>query len=151
MKDVLLTQAADAFAGNPEMSLLCSVQNLSQGEAEWKLNDTTWSIEEVLFHVASCKIEYSRQGFGLWQGVVPKPFGHVNEMIELNRKAQEHLMDCLANMPEQRLKEPIPTACHGESAAHFFWIMAMHDVSHGAQIRTIRRAYGSRTDYYPVR
>ncbi len=151
MKDVLLTQVADAFDGNPEMSLLCSVQNLPEGEAEWKLNDTTWSIEEILFHVASCKIHYCKQGFGLWQGTIPKPFGDVKQMIDLNRKAQEHLIDCLTKTSEAMLKQPIPTTCHGETAAHFFWIMAMHDVSHGAQIRTIRRAQGSRTDYYPVR
>jgi uncharacterized damage-inducible protein DinB len=151
MKDVLVTQAVDAFAKNPEMSLLCSVQELSQKEAEWKLNETTWSIEEILFHVASCKFDYCKQGFGLWKEACPKPFGNVNEMIKLNQKAHDHLMECLRQLPEARLQEAIPTAHHGESAAHFFWIMAMHDISHGAQIRTIRRAYGSRTDFYPVR
>ena len=151
MKDLLIKETQEAYSQNDEMSLLCSVRSLTQEEAEWRLNKTIWSIEEVLFHVASCKIEYCKQGFGKWQGDYPKPFGNIHEMLAFLDRAQTHLLECLRGCTEEDLQKPIPTRFHGESAAHFFWIMIMHDISHGAQIRTIRRAYGTRTDYYPVR
>ncbi|MEI7634584.1 MAG: hypothetical protein WCK47_09945 [bacterium] len=52
------------------------------------------------------------------------------------------------NSKELLIKQP--AAFHGESARHFIWVMIMHYISHAAQIRTIRRAYGSRTDYHPI-
>ena len=75
----------------------------------------------------------------------------IRRMIELSRNAHLRLLACLEGCTEEDLAHPIPTRFHGQSAAHFFWIMAMHDISHGAQIRTIRRAFGTRTDYYDVR
>ena len=71
-------------------------------------------------------------------------------MAELLDKAHGNLVSCLEACSDEDLDRPIPTHSHGESAAHFFWIMAMHRISHAAQIRTIRRAYGSRTGYYPI-
>lgn len=150
VKKSLLKQTDQAFSGNDEMSLKAFLSDLSQEEASWRFNDTTWTIEEILYHVASCKIEYCRQGFGKWQSDYGKPLGRIDRMMELLDRAQEHLLECLRECSEQDLTKPIATAFHGESAAHFFSIMLMHDISHGAQIGMIRRAYGSRTDFYPI-
>jgi len=76
--------------------------------------------------------------------------GDFCQTIEFLKRAQTHLMDCLQGCPEERLTLPIPTQNHGDSAAHFFSVMAVHDVSHGAQIRTIQRVLGLRTDFYPI-
>ena len=149
-KDLLLKQLQDAFSGDDEMSLKASLGDLTHEEASWRLNDTTWTIEEILFHIASCEIEYCKQGFGKWQSEYDKPIGDMDKMMELVDKAHEHLVQCLQGCSEEDLGEPIETKYHGKSAAHFFWIMIMHRVSHAAQIRTIRRAYGSRTHFYPI-
>jgi hypothetical protein len=34
----------------------------------------------------------------------------------------------------------VPTDWHGESAAHLLWVLAQHDVAHGAQIGVLRDA-----------
>jgi uncharacterized damage-inducible protein DinB len=151
MKDLLLKQTEDAFARDEEMSLLCSVKDLTQSETEWRINPTTWTIEEVLYHVASCKLEYCKQAFGKWTEEIPHPFGDIHRMIELAKRAHAHVVQCLEGCSEGDLRQPVPTTFHGESAAHLFWVLIMHDISHGAQIRTIRRAHGTRTDYYPIR
>jgi hypothetical protein len=148
-KQLLLAQLHDADAGDDEMSLQASLGDLSQKEASWRLNETTWTIEEIVYHVAACEIEYCRQGFDrdMEHG---KPIGDIVAGLQLLDQAHALLVGCLEALPEETLDEPIPTQWHGESAAHFFWIMVMHRVSHAAQIRTIRRAYGSRTDYCPI-
>jgi hypothetical protein len=148
-KELLVKQLHDAFSGDDEMSLQASLSDLSQEEASWRMNDTTWPIEEILYHVAACEIEYCRQGFG--KGLeYGKPFGEVEGMLDLLGEAHSHLVGCLEACSEDDLDKPIPTEWHGESAAHFFWIMIMHRVSHASQIRSIRRAYGSRTHFYPI-
>jgi hypothetical protein len=148
-KKLLLKQLHDAYSGDDEMSLQASLGDLSQEEASWRMNETTWTVEEILYHLASCEIEYCRQGFG--KGLeYDKPLGDVGQMLVLLDRAHAHLVGCLEACADEDLDRPIPTRSHGESAAHFFWIMVMHRVSHAAQIRTIRRAYGSRTDYYPI-
>lgn len=149
VKDLILKQTHNAFSGDDEMSLKASVYGLTQEEASWRLNDKTWTIEEIIYHVAYWKIEYCRQGFGKWKGEVGKIIG-IDKTIELLDTANEHLMKCLNELSEQDMAIPIKTKFHGESAAHFFSIMIMHDISHGAQIRTIRRAYGSRDHFYSV-
>jgi hypothetical protein len=148
-KELLLKQLHDVYSGDDEMSLQASLGDLSQEEASWRMNDTTWTIEEILYHVAACEIEYCRQGFG--KGLAyDKPIGDIGQMLALLGEAHAHLVGCLEILPEDDLDKPIPTRWHGESAAHFFWIMILHRASHAAQIRTVRRAYGSRTDYYPI-
>lgn len=148
-KQLLLKQLHDAYSGDDEMSLQASLGDLSQEEASWRMNDTTWTIEEILYHVAQCEIEYCRQGFG--KGLAySRPIGDVKQTLALLAEAHAHLVGCLENFPEKDLDAPIPTQFHGESAAHFFWIMVMHRVSHAAQIRALRRAYGSRTHYDPA-
>jgi hypothetical protein len=74
----------------------------------------------------------------------------VKQLLTLLDRAHALLVRCLDECSEEALDEPIPTQWHGESAAHFFWIMVLHRASHAAQIRTLRRAYGSRTHYYPI-
>jgi hypothetical protein len=148
-KELLLKQLHDAFSGDDEMSLQASLGDLPQEEASWRMNEATWTIEEILYHVASCEIEYCCQGFG--KGLeYGKPIGEVDQVLKVLNEAHVHLVGCLEACPEEGLDKPIPTAWHGESAAHFFWIMVMHRVSHAAQIRAIRRAYGSRTHFYPI-
>ena len=79
-----------------------------------------------------------------------KPLDDVAALLAWLDQAHALMVRCLSELPEEALEQPIPTRWHGESAAHFFWIMVMHRVSHAAQIRTLRRAYGSRTHYYPI-
>jgi uncharacterized damage-inducible protein DinB len=149
-KQLLLKQMYDAFSEDDEMSLKASLADLTQEEASWRVNDTTWTIEEILYHIASCKVEYCKQGFGRWKSGYNKPIGNLTQMLDLFDRAHEHLVECLQECPEGDLDKPIKTMYHGQSAAHFFWIMIMHDISHAAQIRAIRRAYGSRTHFYPI-
>ncbi len=147
---LLLKQLQDAFSGDDEMSLKASLKGLTQEEASWRLNDTTWTIEEILYHIASCEIEYCKQGFGKWKWEYDRTIGDICRTLDLLDKAHEHLVECLEGCSEDDLEKPIKTRYHGESAAHFFWIMIMHRISHAAQIRTIRRAYGSRKHFYPL-
>jgi uncharacterized damage-inducible protein DinB len=149
-KQLLLKQMYDAFSEDDEMSLKASLADLTQEEASWRVNDTTWTIEEILYHIASCKVEYCKQGFGRWKSGYNKPIGNLTQMLDLFDRAHEHLVECLQGCTEEDLDKPIKTMYHGQSAAHFFWIMIMHDISHAAQIRAIRRAYGSRTHFYPI-
>jgi hypothetical protein len=148
-KELLLKQLHDCYSGDDEMSLMASLGELSVEEAGWRMNDTTWTIAEILYHLYSCEIEYCQQGFE--QGIpYEKPLGDVGALLAYLEQAHELMVRCLSECPEEALGQPIPTRWHGESAAHFFWIMVMHRVSHAAQIRTLRRAYGSRTHYYPI-
>jgi uncharacterized damage-inducible protein DinB len=148
-KDLLLKELSDAYSGDDEMSLQASLGDLTAEEAAWRLNETTWTVAEILYHVASCEIEYCRQGFdqGFEYG---KALDDLPQLLVLLDRAHGLLVRCLEGCSEEALEQPIPTRWHGESAAHFFWIMVMHRVSHAAQIRTLRRAYGSRTHYYPI-
>jgi len=148
-KGLLHKQLIDAFSDDDEMSLQASLGGLTQDEASWRLNSKTWTIDEILYHIASCEIEYCRQGFG--RGLAyERTVGDLECTLALLEQAHELMARCLTGLPEEALDQPVPTRFHGESAAHFFWIMTMHRVSHAAQIRMIRRAYGSRTHYYPV-
>ena len=146
---LLRKELIDAFSGDDEMSLQASLQGLGQEEASWRLNDKTWTIDEIVFHVASGEIEYCRQGFGVTEGY-ERTVGDIAASLALLDRAQAVMLACLDGCTEADLDQPVATRFHGESAAHFIWIMVMHRVSHAAQIRTIRRAYGSRTHYYPV-
>jgi len=146
-KELLTKQVKEAFEG--DMSLMSALSDLSQDEAAWRLNDTTWTIEEIIYHVASCKIEYCKQGFGKWDTEYSRPV-MVDAALALLAKAQDHLVECLSGCTLEDLDQPIDTRYHGQSAAHFFWIMCMHDISHGGQIGMIRRAYGTWTDFRPV-
>ena len=148
-KELLLKQLDDVYSGDDEMSLQASLGDLTPEEAAWRLSDTTWTVAEILYHVASCEIEYCRQGFS--RGIeYDKPLDDVRQLLDLLDQAHALLVRCLQECPSEALDQPIPTRWHGESAAHFFWIMILHRASHAAQIRTIRRAFGSRTHYDPI-
>jgi hypothetical protein len=150
VKQLLLKQLHDCYAGDDEMSLQASLADLTPQEAAWRMNDTTWTIAEILYHLYSCEIEYCAQGFG--QSIpYDKPLDDVLDLLSLLDQAHALMVRCLSECSEHALGQPIPTQWHGQSAAHFFWIMVMHRVSHAAQIRTLRRAYGSRTHYDPIR
>jgi len=150
VKDLLIHQTKLAFSEDSEMSLMISIQGLAAETAVKRLNDRIWTIEEIVFHVAFWKIEYCRQGFGKWDHPVRSCLGDFNQTVDLLVAAQAHLMECLQSCSEETLSQPISTRCHGESAAHFFSIMAIHDVSHATQIRTIQRMLGLRRDFYPI-
>ena len=147
-KELLTKQTKQAFKG--EMSLMGALKDICQEEASWRLNETTWTIDEIIYHVAACKIEYCKQGFGKWDSEYSRTVGDIQASLDLLNMAQEHLTECLSNCTLEDLDRPISTQFHGQSAAHFFWIMIMHDISHGAQIDMIRRAYGTYTDFNPV-
>ena len=148
-KELLLKQLDDVHSGDDEMSLQASLSDLTPKEAAWRLNDTTWTVAEIVYHIASCEVEYCRQGFG--QVIeYDKPLDDVPALLALLDQAHALMVRRLDQCSEEALDQPIPTQWHGESAAHFFWIMVMHRISHAAQIRTLRRAYGSRTHFYPI-
>jgi len=149
-KDLLIHQTKLAFSEDPEMSLIVSIQGLTADNAARRLNDCIWTVEEIVFHVAFWKIEYCRQGFGRWNHPIKSPLGEFEQTIEFLKTAQAHLMECLQACSEESLALAIPTQNHGDSAAHFFSVMAIHDVSHAAQIRTIQRVLGPRTDFYSI-
>jgi hypothetical protein len=150
IKELLIHHAKLAFSEDPEMSLMVSVKGVTADSATKRLNDRIWTIEEIVFHVAFWKIEYCRQGFGKWDRPISSPLGDFEQTVEFLKTAQAHLMECLQACSEANLSLPIPTRNHGDSAAHFFCVMAIHDVSHAAQIRTIQRVLGLRTDFYPI-
>ena len=81
-KQLLLKELCDAFSGDDEMSLQASLGDLTREEASWRMNDTTWTIKEILYHVATCEIEYCQQGFDkrLEHG---KPIGDIEQMLKL--------------------------------------------------------------------
>ncbi|MFC1716508.1 DinB family protein [Candidatus Poribacteria bacterium] len=57
-KKLIIKQMDDAFSGDDEMSLKASLGKLTQEEASWRPNDKTWTIEEIIYHIAYWKIEY---------------------------------------------------------------------------------------------
>lgn len=150
VKQFLMKQLNEAYSLNDEMSFKVSVADITQEEASWQMNEVTWTIEQIIYHVASSVIEYCKQGFGVWDEAYDKPIGDISLMLGLSDRAFNHLIMQISSVDDFYMFDPIETKFHGESGAHFFWIMIMHYITHAAQIRTIRRAYGSRTDYYPI-
>jgi hypothetical protein len=71
-KELLLKQLHDVYSGDDEMSLQASLGDLSQAEASWRMNDTTWTIEEILFHVPPCEHPWGQRVFR-----VHDPDGHI--------------------------------------------------------------------------
>lgn len=151
LKDFLVRQARWAYEEDPEMSLQSALDSLTPEELVWRADPDLWTIGEILYHVATAKIEYCRQGFGQWQGDVRRCMDELPAILELLDRAQFHFLECLASCDEESLGHPIRTRYHGESAAAFFGVMIAHDVAHAAQIRALRRRYGSRQGgFYPV-
>ena len=147
-KDLLLQQTHQAFSGG-EMSLKASLQGLSQQAESWRPSPGAATIEEILYHVAKCKIEYCKQGFAKWEGDYDRPLGEIDKMLELLDRAQAHMAECLEACTHEQLAGPIATQFHGESAAHFFSVMITHDLWHGSQMDMIRRAHDPSAKKYP--
>ncbi len=151
VKSVLITQTQRAFDGDPEMSLKSALADLSQEELTRRDVSDLWTIGEIMFHVAKAKIEYCRQGFGYWTQDYGRPVEDLTALLDLLDRAQAHLLECLAGCDDESLGQPIDTQSHGDTASLFFSTMIAHDYAHGAQIRALRRSFGTRTGgFYEV-
>jgi len=151
LKEFLLQQSRWAHQEDPEFSLLTALEDLTPAELVWRADPELWTIGEILYHVATAKIEYCRQGFGQWQGDYARCVDELPALLELLARAQFHLIECLASCTEETLGYPIRTHYHGSSAAEFFGVMIAHDLAHAAQIRALRRRYGwRRGGFYQV-
>lgn len=161
VKDLLLKQTAEAFSGRPDMSIMASLKDVTQEEASWWPNESIPTIEQLVRHVAWAKSQYCFEGFGKamviadsavndagdyadlpWEFPCGTAWGNaaapgIDGAIGLLERAQAGLVECLESCTQEALQRPIQTH-HGKSAAHFFWIMLMHDLYHAGQIRTRR-------------
>ena len=167
-KHLLLQLTTAAFTGRPDMPLAASLDGVTQPEAAWQPDPATPSIEHLVRHVAWAKSHYCHEAFGRplpltdptvnADGDSPDlspnfPCGAgwgrdqspgIAGAIDLLHRAHRTLTECLAACPEDALERPLPTR-HGQSAAHFFQVMLMHDLYHAGQIRTRRTLYRSST------
>jgi uncharacterized damage-inducible protein DinB len=161
VKELLIKQTSEAFNGRPDMSIMASLKEITQEEAAWRPSETVPTIEQIVRHVAWAKSRYCFEGFGKAMVIadpavndsgdhadLPGEFpcgaawgnaaaAEIGGAIGLLQKAQRGLVECLESCTEEMLERPIQTH-HGRSAAHFFWIMLMHDLYHAGQIRTRR-------------
>ena len=138
-KTLLLKQTREAFSVNDEMSLLAALHTITQEEASWQPAPGLRTAEQIVRHLAWCKSWYCQQGFARPMLTIDENAHNIAEALQLLTAAHQTLTDCLESCPDDALNEPIPTQFHGESAAHFFWIMLMHDLWHAGQIKTRRR------------
>ena len=143
-KELLQKQTHEAFAGDDEMSLMAAVRRLAQEEAAWKPNRETGTIEQIVHHVAACKIMYCKQAFGDCPLEDDVPVGDLGKTLDWLDRTHQHLAERLEAIGLEDLASPVPTKFHGESAAHLFWVLLMHDLCHGGQIQMIRRQYRQR-------
>jgi len=165
-KELLLKQTAEAFSGRSDMPLMASLHDITQAEASWRPDPSVPTIEQLVRHIAWAKSTYCHQAFAKpmilldprtnGDGDVPDlppefPCGAgwardqmpgIDGAIELLRQSHVVLTDCLQSLPDESLDHPLPHR-HGKTAAHFFWIMLMHDLYHAGQIRTRRTLYQS--------
>jgi uncharacterized damage-inducible protein DinB len=150
-KALLEHQIKLAFSDDPEMSLLASVEPYGNEIMDKRISEDTWSVAEILYHVALCKISYCKEGWGEWSGEIEKPFGDLQGMRKLLVRSNDHLLDCLGTLDEDDLDKPLNLSFHGESARHFFSVMIVHDAAHAAQIRaTLRHCAIRKGGFYPV-
>ena len=163
-KQLLLKQTAEAFSGRPDMPLMASLVAMTQEEASWQPDEATPSIEQLVRHLAWAKSRYCYEAFGRpmvlddpsvnarWRFPICRaefPCGAawgshsapgIDQAIKLLEQSHRVLTECLESCPEDAMEKPLPTR-HGRSAAHFFWILLMHDLCHAGQIRTRRTLY----------
>ena len=141
--ELLRHQTQLAFDRDTEMSMKASLRDVTEEMANWKDGGAlTKSIAEIVWHVAWAKLWYCQQAFGL-DTEVDEPSAYAAKLERLD-EAQARLLECLEGRTEQQLAEPVDTQFHNESAAHLFSILAIHDVSHGASIRAIKRLFSGR-------
>jgi hypothetical protein len=162
IKQLLLKQTADAFSGRPDMSLMASLQGITQEEASWRLDENTPTAEQLVRHVAWTKSRYCHEGFAVPMSVadpcvndngdadgVPWEFPcgaawgcslatGIGEAVRLLEQSHRVLTGCLEACSEEALARPIPTRHGKSSAANLFWILLMHDAYHAGQIRSRR-------------
>lgn len=163
-KQLLLKQTAEAFSGRSDMPLMASLADITQAEASWSPDKDSPTAEQLVRHFAWAKARYCQQAFGTampiiddsvngdgdcaelpWEFPCGASWGSaiapgIDGAIKLLARAQAMLTNCLETLPDEALDQPIPTN-HGKSAAHFFWMMIMHDLYHAGQIRTRRTAW----------
>lgn len=163
-KQLLLKQTAEAFSGRPDMPLMASLVGIAQDEASWQPDEATPSVEQLVRHLAWAKSRYCYEAFGRPMVLddpsvnadgdsshLPAEFpcgaawgDHsapgIDQAIKLLEQSHRLLTECLESFPEEAMDQPLPTR-HGRSAAHFFWILLMHDLCHAGQIRTRRTLY----------
>ncbi|MFC1601120.1 DinB family protein [Candidatus Sumerlaeota bacterium] len=140
-----------AFDVDDEMSLMATASQIKAEQLALKSGEPSWSVEEILWHVGFWKLEYCRQGFALEAPAWKWPKGDMPEILKTLRVAHQHMLACLANCSAADLEKSVPTKCHGESAAHLFSVLAMHDIAHAAQLRAILRGAGVRKGgWYPI-
>lgn len=172
-KQLLLKQTAEAFSGRSDMPLMASLADITQAEASWSPDKDSPTAEQIVRHVAWAKARYCQQAFGSempivddsvngegdtadlpWEFPCGTAWGSsvapgIHEAIKLLSQSHAILTQCLESLPDDALDQPLPTH-HGKSAAHFFWIMIMHDLYHAGQIRTRRTAWrASQRDVAP--
>jgi len=160
-KQLLLKQTAEAFSGRPDMPLMATLEGITQKQASWQPDLSVPTIEQIVRHVAWAKSHYCHQGFGTAMvlqddsvnndgdcAAFPLEFpcgagwgmesrAGIDGAVGLLEESHAVLTRCLEGCSDDALDRPIPTN-HGKSAAHFFWIMIMHDLYHAGQIRTRR-------------
>ena len=164
LKQLLLQQTADAFSGRPDMSLMASLQGITQEEASWRPDENTPTAEQLVRHVAWAKSKYCHDGFATPMTVddpsvnddgdaaaVPWEFpcgaawgcslaGGIAEAVKLLEQSHRMVVACLEACSDEAMGRPVPGR-HGKSAANLFWILLMHDAYHAGQIRTRRTAW----------
>lgn len=143
-KHLLVKETCEAFGGNDEMSVKAALWQITQEEASWRPEAGMRTAEQIVRHLAWCKAWYCEQGFGRPMLQIDEQAHDIAEAMQLLDAAHQTLSECLQGCTEEQLAKPIPTQFHGESAAHFFWVMLMHDLWHGGQIKTRRRLYRER-------
>jgi hypothetical protein len=167
-KQLLLRQTAEAFSGRPDMPLMAALEGITEQEASWQPSAATPSIEQLVRHIAWAKSRYCQEGFDRpmvvddpsvngdgdsaalpWEFPCGAAWGLTHApgiagAINLLQQSHQVLTACLENCSDEALAQPIPNR-HGKSAAHFFWIMLMHDLYHAGQIRTRRTMYAAST------
>lgn len=100
------------------------------------------SIWDILKHVGECKAGYLEQAFGPPAEPYPEIGEDLASLLTYVAAVQRRCVACIEAIDEGKLDKPVPTEWHGESAAHLFWVLAQHDVAHGAQIGVLRAAVG---------
>jgi uncharacterized damage-inducible protein DinB len=168
-RQLLLKQTAEAFRGRADMPLMASLEGIMQEEASWQPDEATPTIEQIVRHVAWSKCHYCREGLGRpmvlidesvnadgdspsvpWEFPCGAAWGislcpGITEAVKLLEQAHRVITECLEGCSDEALAQPIPTRHGASSAAHFFWVMIMHDLYHAGQIRTRRSLYKTRS------
>jgi len=140
-----MSRLSDVFAREwvpPDDLIRDPEHDLTEEQAQRKPAHWHRSILEILLHVADCKVMYLTQAFGSPPEPFPAKADTLPSTLEYLAATQRYLLVCLERLDEEALAQPVPTTCHGESAAHLFWVLAQHDVYHGSQIGVLREAMG---------